>query len=180
MLKKSIAIALVAVMCSTSAHAGLFGSAEDSSSIGKDTARVMSKVLKGRVLQVSDAKIEEAKNSGGGATMAGGIVGGALGSNGGGLASALIGAAVGAVGGAVVNSFAGAQKAQDLIIALDNGDVTNVTQAVDDKAGAFAEGDSVLLVVKGETARVIRNTMKAGNVASAQAPTPAVANDAAH
>ncbi|GBG14556.1 outer membrane lipoprotein SlyB [Novimethylophilus kurashikiensis] len=171
-MNKTTTSLLVAALIATAlpVHAGILGSDDNSSSIEKGQARTMNKVAKGTVLQVSEAKIEESTTAKSTGVMAGAATGGAigLGNNGrGGLLGGVLGAVIGGVGGAAVSAFAGSQKAQDLVIQLDDGELTNVTQAVDDKVGAFAEGDAVLVVYKGDSARVIRNKMKA---AAADAP----------
>lgn len=147
--------------------------ADDASSISQSQARSFNKVLKGTLLQVSDAKIEAKATSGavgtaGGAGL-GAIAGASLGNGGSAnLAGSLIGAVAGGIAGNLVGMFAGKQDGQDLIIQVDGGDVINITQANDEKVGRFNEGDSVLIIYKGDSARVIRN--KAGQPSAASAP----------
>lgn len=147
----------------TPALAGVFSSDDTASSVEKDQARTFNKVLKGTIVQVSDAKIEASDTTRGTGTLAGAATGAAVGvgANGnGGVVGGVVGAVVGGLGGAVVSAFAGSQTAQDLIIQLESGELTNITQAVDDTVGVYAEGDAVLVVYKGGSARVIRNKMK--------------------
>ena len=176
-LSRSLIAALVAsaVLASSPASAGVFGSDDNSSSIEKGQARSMNRVLKGVVLQVSDAKIEETKGAAATGVAAGAGIGGTAGGlnsrGGGSIIGSIVGAVVGGVAGGIAASAAGSQKAQDIIIQIEsNGDVINITQAVDEKIGAFAEGDAVLVLYKGEAARVIRNKM--APKAPATAPTP--------
>ncbi len=164
--------ALLSLSIATPASAGLFGSSDTASDVTKDTARTMNKVMKGVILQVSDAKIEEADGAKGNGATAGAVAGGALGGNhnGGSLTGALVGSVVGAIGGAITSATMGSQTAQDLIIQLEsNGDIINITQAVDDKVGKFVDGEAVLIVYKGEKARVIRNKIGAKPIATGPA-----------
>lgn len=170
-MKKIVLVTMTLALFTASAHAGLFGSEDSSSAVEKGSARTLNKVMKGVVLQVSEAKIEEAtgvKGTGASAGMATGAALGAGPTGRGGLFGAVVGAVAGGIGGAIVAATAGTQTAQDLIIQLEAGDVVNITQAVDEKVGAFAEGDSVLVVYKGESARVLRNKMGVKPVAAAQ------------
>lgn len=156
-------------------QAGVFSSDDTASAVVKEQARTFSKVLKGTVVQVSDAKIEASDTTRSTGTLAGAATGAAVGvgaHGSGGVVGGVVGAVVGGLGGAVVGAIAGRQTAQDLIIQLENGDLTNITQAVDDTVGVFAEGDAVLLITKGSSARVIRNKMKVAEPAGA-VPAPA-------
>lgn len=159
MNKFSAFLVALLVAGSIPAHAGVFGSEDSASAVEKGGARTMNKVAKGVILQVSEAKIEEANGTAGKGALGGAAIGAAAGMNNHGIVGGAIGAVVGGVGGAAVAAFAGSQKAQDLVIQLDNGELTNITQAVDDKVGEFAEGDAILVIYKGDTARVIRNKM---------------------
>lgn len=164
-MKNTIISVAVAALLSASlampASAGVFGSEDSGAAIEKGTARVMNRVMKGTILQVSDAKIEESAGVRGTGATAGMAAGAAIGAgpNGrGGLFGSVIGAVVGGIGGAVASASMGKQTAQDLIIMLDNnGEPVAITQAVDEKVGAFKEGDAVLVIYKGDSARVIRN-----------------------
>ena len=149
------------------AYAGVFGTDENASSIEKTSARTIHKVLKGTVMQVSDAKIEEADGVRGTGTLAGAGIGAAAGSQTHGVVGSVVGAVVGGLGGAAASVMAGTQKAQDILIQLEtSGELVNITQAVDEKVGAFADGDEVLIIYKGDSARVIRNKIGAKPAAS--------------
>lgn len=180
-MKKLSALTLCLILSSQGllAHAGVFGSEDNSSSIDKGAARTVNKVLKGVVVQVSDAKIEESKDARGTGAMAGAGVGGAVGSTASGRGSivgGILGAVAGGLAGAAVSSAVASQKAQDILIQLENNaDLINITQAVDDKVGTFNEGDAVLIIYKGDSARVIRNKIGQKQASPATVPAPASA-----
>lgn len=175
-MTKVASILLAALLAaSVPAQAGIFSSDDTASAVVKDQARTFNKVLKGTVVQVSEAKIEASESTRGTGTLAGAATGAAVGvgaNGGGGVVGGVVGAVVGGLGGAVAGAFAGRQTAQDLIIQLESGELTNITQAVDDAVGLFAEGDAILVITKGGSARVIRNKMKVAEPAVG-APVPA-------
>lgn len=177
----SILLFMALTALSVNVQAGVFGSEDSASAIEKGSARTLNKVLKGTVIQVSEAKIEEAAGARGVGASAGAGVGAVVGSTASGGRGSLVGGIVGAVAGgligAVGSAIAGKQTAQDIVIQLDSGDVVNITQAVDDKVGAFAEGDAVLVIQKGDSARVIRNKMGQAKVTppAAEVAAPAAA-----
>lgn len=181
MFKKISASILAAsmVLAGVPAHAGLFGSDDNASSITKDTARQLSAVVRGTILQVSDATIESSGAGDSAGATAGGVVGGVAGAsnnNGsGGLLGGVLGAVVGGIAGKAVAMAVGKQKGQDLVIETAKGDVVNITQAIDEAIGAFAEGDPVLIITKGGSARVIRDKRAAASAKPAVVA-PAVAD----
>lgn len=142
---------------------GITHADDTASSISQGDARKFNKVLKGTILQVSDAKIESKKSTEATGVAAGAAVGGVagngFGSGRGSLVSTIGGAVVGGILGGIGGAMFGNQDGQDLIIQVDDGDVINITQADDEKIGKFAEGDAVLVIYKGDSARVLRNKM---------------------
>lgn len=174
-MNKFVALLVASVMAfGATSQAYAWGNGDDNaSSIEKTDARKMNKVLKGVVLQVSDAKIDSSKKAESAGVLGGGAAGAAIGANQHGLVGMVVGGAVGAIGGAIAGAFVGGQDAQDLIIQLDNGEVINITQAIDDKIGKFADNDPVLIVYKGDSGRVIRNKMATAAAPAAVAATPA-------
>lgn len=177
-MKRFISMLVAASLAFSSIPAFAWGNGDDnSSSIEKTDARKMNKVLKGVVIQVSDAKIDSSNKAEGSGAAGGALVGGAIGSNTqNSIAGALIGAVIGTATGAIAGAFVGGQDAQDLVIQLESGDLINVTQALDDKIGKFAEDDPVLVVYKGDSGRVIRNKMAQ---AAKNVPAPIASSDTA-
>jgi outer membrane lipoprotein SlyB len=158
MKRISLAIALaLGTIATMPAYAGVLGSEDTGSSVVKTDARKVNRVLKGTVVQATEANIEESSSAKTTGIIAGVATGASIGSSGrGGLIGGTIGAVVGGLGGAIAMVAASSQTAQDIIIQVDGGDLINITQAVDDKVGKFAEGDNVMIVYKGDSGRVLR------------------------
>ena len=142
--------------------------ADDGSTVSSTQVKTMNQVAKGYILAVSDATIEakpstEATGAVAGASI-GSIAASSLGGGGrGSIVTSIAGAVIGGIVGKVGGSLFGKQDAQDLVIQLvdkegANAEIIAITQAIDTTKGKFAEGELVLVLHKGDTARVIRNS----------------------
>jgi outer membrane lipoprotein SlyB len=154
MRPNSIAAVLITFAVSCPVHAAIFGADGTASVVPKNETRILKKVSKGTVVMVADVKIDESDATKVGIATTGALTGAVLGGDRKAAQSAIVGGVVGAATALAM----GMQKAQDLIIAVEpNGELVNVTQAVDDKLPGFADGEKVLLITAGEKARVIRD-----------------------
>lgn len=150
----TVAVAVTLIGQFSPASAALFGADGTATVVPKNETRILRKVAKGAVAMVSDAKIDESDATKIGITSTGALAGAVLGGD----RKAAQNAIIGGVVGAATSMALGMQKAQDIIIALEpEGELVNVTQAVDDKSLGFVAGDKVLLITSGDKARVIRN-----------------------
>jgi outer membrane lipoprotein SlyB len=155
-MKKFMAVALAFALVGqwSPASAALFGADGTATVVPKNETRILRKVAKGTVVMVSEARIDESDATKIGITSTGALAGAMLGGD----RKAAQNAIIGGVVGAATSMALGMQKAQDIIIAIEpEGELVNVTQAVDDKIGGFAAGDKILLITSSEKARVIRN-----------------------
>ena len=156
---------IIAIVCFALGLEGLAHAEDDTASATThDTVRTVNRVLKGTIIQVSEVKIEAKKSTEGTGVVAGAAAGSLIGSGGGypgrgSLLGSLVGAVIGGVAGGIAGAAIGSQEGQDLIIQTDDGNIINITQANDEKVGKFAEGDNVLVIYKGEAARVIRSKL---------------------
>jgi outer membrane lipoprotein SlyB len=140
--------------------------ADDGSTVSASQVKTLNHVMKGYIITVSDATIEaksstEATGAAAGASI-GSVAASSLGGGGrGSIVSSIAGAVIGGIVGKVGGSMFGKQDAQDLVIQLvdkdgANAEIIAVTQAIDAK-GKFVDGEPVLVLYKGDIARVIRN-----------------------
>lgn len=148
-------------------------------SVSQTDARKVNRVTKGVIIQASDATIEVKSGTEATGAAAGSAIGILAGSNLGNGKGSIVGSIAGAVVGGIVGKVGGAlfgkQSGQDLVIQLfekdgSEGEVVSITQAVDDK-GKLNDGEAVLVIYRGDQARVIRNTAAAKKAAAAGAAT---------
>jgi outer membrane lipoprotein SlyB len=122
----------------------------------KAEARTAQTVRHGTIVSVEDAVIEQDSTLLGPALggVAGGVLGGTVVRGSGRAFGVVGGAAVGALTGAGAEKFMRTEKACEMTIELENGEIVSVVQARDDN---YAAGDKVkLLYGTGGKVRVVR------------------------
>ena len=147
----ALCIAALGMLTLTSCASSMSGSA-----YRRDQARQAQTVHEGTVVYVRPVQIEGTKSGLG--TIAGGIMGAALGSTIGGGSGRVVATAAGGVVGAIAGSAAEEgvtrQNGLEITVELDNGEVIAVAQAADE---IFEVGDRVRVLRRpGGEARVIQ------------------------
>lgn len=125
-------------------------------SYSRDEVRTVQNIKLGRVVDVTDIRIEGTNSGAGGVVggAVGGIAGGTTGSGAKGDVAAVLAGAAGAIIGAKLENAATRANGKEYTIRLENGEVISVVQAIDKKSEDIVAGDSVKILSQSGTVRV--------------------------
>lgn len=120
---------------------------------GRDQARVVQEVERGRVESVRTVRIEGTKTpiGAGAGVIVGGVAGNSVGGGRGTVIGTTVGAVLGGLGGAAAEEAVTRKAGYEITVRLDSGRLIAVTQAADE---SFREGDRVRVLTGAGVTRV--------------------------